>query len=151
MMQVRLTDGRRPVKLAATQSQDISPDMLSQEASMPTPLTPDEIDHRLAAELPGWSREGDTIRRVYETHGWKGSMLVAGAIAHLAEAAWHHPDLLVTYPRVEVRLTTHEAGGASERDFALARKIEEVVTWRPEPGGALEGTPDDPRFAYLKR
>ena len=49
------------------------------------------------------------------------------------------------------RLTSHDAGGVTERDLALARKIEEVVLWRPgDEDGPLSGTPDDPRFAYIK-
>jgi 4a-hydroxytetrahydrobiopterin dehydratase len=78
--------------------------------------------------------------------------MVANAIGHLAEAAWHHPDLAVSYGGVEVSLMTHDHKGITDRDFELARKIEEVVAWRPgRAGGALEGTPEgDPRFAYLK-
>lgn len=112
----------------------------------------DEIARRLAADLPLWRHEEGFLTRVYETHGWKGTLMAVNAIGHLAEAAWHHPDLRVSYPSVEVRLQTHDAGGITDRDFELARKIEEVVTWRPGlESGALEGTPeDDPRFAYIK-
>jgi 4a-hydroxytetrahydrobiopterin dehydratase len=53
--------------------------------------------------------------------------------------------------QVEVRLTNHDAKGITDKDFELAKKIEEVVHWRPgDLGGALEGTPSDPRFAYIK-
>jgi 4a-hydroxytetrahydrobiopterin dehydratase len=77
--------------------------------------------------------------------------MVANAIGHLAEAAWHHPDLLVTYPAVTVRLSTHDAGGVTDKDFALAHRIEAFVQWRPTAdGGPLEGTPDDPRFLYVR-
>ena len=76
--------------------------------------------------------------------------MVVNAIGHLAEAAWHHPDIALSWDRVEVALSTHDAGGISDRDFELARKIEDFIDWRPaRDGGALEGTPDDPRFAYL--
>ena len=108
------------------------------------------IRQRLAA-LPGWERTGDAIRRTYATHGWKGTLMVVTTIGHLAEAAWHHPDLRVGYGEVEVTLTSHDAGGITERDLAMARKIEEVVMWRPgDEDGPLSGTPDDPRFAYIK-
>ena len=109
------------------------------------------VDARLRAELPRWSRDGDCIRRSYRTAGWKASVLAVGAIAHLAEAAWHHPDLSVGYDHVEVRLSTHSAGGVTDKDFELAARIEQLLTWRPgqQPGSALEGTPDDARFAYL--
>lgn len=115
-------------------------------------LGPDEIATRLAAELPNWTCRDGCIRRTFATGGWKASLMVANTVGHLAEAAWHHPDLTVTYASVEVRLSTHSAPGITEKDFALARKIDEVLMWRPaaEPGGALEGTPDDARFVYLK-
>jgi 4a-hydroxytetrahydrobiopterin dehydratase len=74
-------------------------------------------------------------------------------VGHLAEAAWHHPDLAVSYAFVIVKLTNHNAKGVTEKDFALAKKIEEVVQWQPgkEAGAVLEGTPnDDARFKYLK-
>jgi len=73
-------------------------------------------------------------------------------VGHLAEAAWHHPDLTVSYAFVIVKLITHTAKGVTDKDFALAKKIEEVIQWQPgSEGGALEGTPnDDVRFKYLK-
>jgi 4a-hydroxytetrahydrobiopterin dehydratase len=114
-------------------------------------FTPAAVARRLARELPGWGYEAGFIVRVYETHGWKGTMMAANAVAHLAETAWHHPDLEASYPRLKVKLQTHEAGGITERDFALAKKIEEFVLWRPgAAGGPLEGTPADERYAYLK-
>jgi 4a-hydroxytetrahydrobiopterin dehydratase len=114
-------------------------------------LADDVVRERLERDLPHWSLEDGTIRRTYRTHSWKGALMVANTIGHLAEAAWHHPDLTVSWGRVGVSLSTHEAKGVTERDFLLARKIEDVVTWQPgRDGGALEGTPDDPRHRYLK-
>ena len=52
--------------------------------------------------------------------------MVTNAIGHLAEAAWHHPDILATFPRVEVRLKNHDAGGITDKDFELAKKIEDA-------------------------
>ena len=117
------------------------------------PVIPDDdIRGRLAAELPHWYLENGWIRRKYRTEGWKGTLMVVNTIGHLAEAAWHHPDLAVSYAFVIVKLTTHSSKGVTERDFALAKKIEEVVQWQPaREGGVLEGTPgDDPRFRYIK-
>src|SRR2546427_11513632 len=68
-------------------------------------------------------------------------MLVT-AIGYFAEAAYHHPDLAVTWGRVIVKLKNHAAGGVTDKDFELARKIEEVVLWRPAAGGALERSPE---------
>ena len=110
----------------------------------------DEVAARLADELPGWTLEGGWIRRKYKTTGWKATMMVVTTIGHIAEAAWHHPDLAVSYAFVTVKLMTHDAKGITEKDFALARQLDAVLLWRPEGGGALEGTPDDPRFKYIK-
>ncbi|MCC7276162.1 MAG: 4a-hydroxytetrahydrobiopterin dehydratase [Alphaproteobacteria bacterium] len=115
----------------------------------PPLLSPEDVDRRLDATLPRWRRDGGTIVRTYRTHGWKGTLMVVNAIGHLAEAAWHHPALAVGYDGVTVRLDTHESGGITERDMALATEIERVVTWRP--AAPLEGTPDDARHAYLRR
>ena len=110
-----------------------------------------EIAERLARDLPSWTFEDGWIKRTYKTHSWKGTLMVINAVGHLAEAAWHHPDLTASYAWVEVRLTTHSAKGITGKDLALAAKIEEVISWQPgTEGGALEGTPADPRFAYIK-
>ena len=109
-----------------------------------------QIKARLAKELPHWYYEGGWIRRKFRTHGWKGTLMVINAVGHLAEAAWHHPDITASYAWVEVRLMNHAAKGVTDKDFELARKIEDVVHWQPS-GGALEGTPEeDQRFAYIK-
>ncbi|HYE35146.1 4a-hydroxytetrahydrobiopterin dehydratase [Methylocaldum sp.] len=112
----------------------------------------EEIEERLKQELPHWYYENGWIRRKFRTHGWKASLMVVNTVGHLAEAAWHHPDLTVSYAFVIVKLATHTAKGVTDKDFALAKKIEEVVQWNAnaETGGILEGTPDDPRFRYLK-
>ncbi|MGA3064900.1 MAG: 4a-hydroxytetrahydrobiopterin dehydratase [Methylocystis sp.] len=111
-----------------------------------------EIAERLARDLPHWRYENGWIRRKFKTHSWKGTLMVINAVGHLAEAAWHHPDIAASYAWVEVKLMTHTAKGITDKDFELARKVEEVVGWRPgKQGGALEGTPEnDLRFAYLK-
>lgn len=113
--------------------------------------TEDEARVRLATELPFWRVEEGHLCRCYRTSGWKASLMVANAIGHLAEAAWHHPELCLAYGTVGVRLSTHKAGGLTDKDFALARKIEEVVHWEPaREGGALRGTPNhEPRFKYI--
>jgi 4a-hydroxytetrahydrobiopterin dehydratase len=110
----------------------------------------DEIAARLAEELPAWSYQDGWIRRKYKTSGWKGTLMVVNTVGHLAEAAWHHPDLTVSYAFVNVKLMNHAAKGITEKDFALAAKIEEVVMWRPGPDSPLDGTPDDQRFKYIK-
>ena len=110
-----------------------------------------EVTDRLLRDLPHWRLEGGWIRRKYKTHGWKGTLMVINAVGHLAEAAWHHPDITASYAWVEVRLQNHAAKGITDKDFELAGMIEAVVQWQPgKAGGALEGTPQaDQRFAYI--
>tara|TARA_R100000655_G_scaffold109478_1_gene164103 strand:- start:216 stop:602 length:387 start_codon:yes stop_codon:yes gene_type:complete len=111
-----------------------------------------EVEQRLKAELPNWYLENGWIRRKYKTSGWKSTLMVINTVGHLAEAAFHHPDLTASYAFVIVKLTNHAAKGITDKDFELARKIEEVVMWQPGliEGGALVGTPDDARFKYIK-
>jgi 4a-hydroxytetrahydrobiopterin dehydratase len=114
-------------------------------------LTDDIIRARLSDALPHWQLVDGAIERIYRTHGWKSTLMVVNTIGHLAEAAWHHPDIHASYPAVKVRLNTHDAGGITDKDFALAEKIEEVVMWRPgQSGGPLEGTPADPAYAHIR-
>jgi 4a-hydroxytetrahydrobiopterin dehydratase len=114
--------------------------------------TEEEIKARLADELPQWYYEDGWIRRKYKTSGWKSTLMVINTVGHLAEVAFHHPDLTVSYAFVIVKLVNHAAKGVTEKDFQLAKKIEEVIMWQPgkEEGSALEGTPDDPRFKYIR-
>ena len=101
----------------------------------------DEIRSRLE-ELPGWYYEDGWIRRQYKTDGWLTTLMLVNQIAYMAEAAYHHPDLSVTWAKVTVKLKTHSENGITDRDLQLARKIEETVLWRPAEGSALEGTPN---------
>ena len=111
-----------------------------------------EVRERLEKELPKWYLEDGWIRRKYKTEGWKGTLMVVNTVGHLAEAAWHHPDLTVSYAFVIVKLQSHDAKGITDRDFELAHRIEDVVHWQPgKAAGALSGTPnDDQRFRYIK-
>jgi 4a-hydroxytetrahydrobiopterin dehydratase len=111
----------------------------------------EEIKAKLAAELPGWYYEDGWIRRKYKTSGWKSTLMVVNTIGHLAEAAWHHPDLTVSYAFVIVKLVNHAAKGVTDKDFELARKFDEVILWQPgKEDTPFEGTPDDPRFKHVK-
>ena len=119
------------------------------ETVLPTYSDADIVD-RLSRELPHWTLEAGWIRRRIRTTGWKGTLMVVNTVGHLAEAAWHHPDLTVSYAFVIVKLMTHDAKGITDKDFELAQRIEDVVGWRPGAGSSLTGTPDDPRFKYIK-
>jgi 4a-hydroxytetrahydrobiopterin dehydratase len=111
-----------------------------------------EIKERLNSLLPHWRYDNGWLRRKYKTHSWKGTLMLINTVGHLSEAAWHHPDIAASYAWVEVKLMTHDAKGITDKDFELAKKIEEVICWRPgQENGALDGTPeDDQRFAYIK-
>ena len=98
-----------------------------------------QIAEKLQA-IPGWYFEDGWIRRQYKTDGWLTTLALVNTIGFLAEAAYHHPDLTVTWAKVWVKLQNHAAGGITDKDFQLARHIEDTVLWKG--GGALEGTPN---------
>ena len=84
-----------------------------------------EIDERLASSE--WRRDGDSIVRDVECGGFTSAMELANAVADAANAANHHPDILVHgYKHVRLTLSTHSAGGITENDFALAETIERI-------------------------
>ena len=114
--------------------------------------TDEEIETRLKAQLPNWYLEKGWIRRKYKTSGWKSTLMIINTVGHLAEAAWHHPDISASYAFVVVKLMNHAAKGVTDKDFELALKIEEVIMWQPGilEDSSLDGTPEDPRFKYIK-
>ena len=111
-----------------------------------------EIEAYLKQYLPHWWLEDGWIKRKFKTNSWKGTLMVINTVGHLAEAAWHHPDITASYAWVEVRLQNHAAKGITDKDFELAKMIEQVVQWQPgKDGKGLTGTPQgDQRFAYVK-
>ena len=76
------------------------------------------------ATVPGWTRNGDGIERQYKFGNFVEAFAFMARVALLAEKADHHPEWSNVYNRVDVRLTTHDAGGLSKRDFALAKAID---------------------------
>jgi 4a-hydroxytetrahydrobiopterin dehydratase len=89
-------------------------------------LSDAEIDERLAGGE--WRREGDSIVRDVECDGFTGAMALANAVAGAANAANHHPDILVhDYKHVRLTLSTHSAGAITQNDFALARTIDGLI------------------------
>ncbi len=89
-------------------------------------LTETEIA-RYLAEVPHWSRSGEEIRREFDLGGFGPAMAFANRVAAFAEEADHHPDILIQYSRVRLTLSTHDAGGLTEQDFALARRIDAAM------------------------
>ena len=74
--------------------------------------------------LPGWERHRSAIRRTFSFANFASAMAFVNRVAELAEAMNHHPDIDVRYSKVTLTLSTHDAGGLTGRDFALAGKIE---------------------------
>jgi 4a-hydroxytetrahydrobiopterin dehydratase len=89
------------------------------------PLLADpEIQRRLTA-LPGWSRQGNAIRRTFAFAGFPAAVAFVQRLVAPAEAMDHHPDVDVRYDKVIVTLSTHDSGGITENDLALAERIQE--------------------------
>jgi 4a-hydroxytetrahydrobiopterin dehydratase len=74
--------------------------------------------------VPGWERRGDGIERRYTFADFTQAFAFMTRVALLAEKADHHPEWSNVWNRVDIRLTTHDAGGLSARDFALAKAID---------------------------
>ncbi len=124
---------------------------MSSEKNPEKVYTDEQVIQYLQKHLPLWYLENGWIRRKYRTEGWKGTLMVINTVGHLAEAAWHHPDLAASYAFVIVKLKNHAAKGITDKDFELATKIEEVVHWQPAmQSESLTGTPSDQRFRYIK-
>jgi 4a-hydroxytetrahydrobiopterin dehydratase len=89
-------------------------------------LTDQQVTERLAS-VPGWTREGDSIVHVETLKDFAAAMLYVTAVAYLAEAANHHPDVLIQWNKVTLTLSTHSAGGLTGNDFALAGRINSLT------------------------
>ncbi len=97
------------------------------QKTQPTPLTPSQIDREIKQIANGWSLNGiGMLEKTYVSKGFLESIALVNAIALLAESSQHHPDLLILWNKVTVKLTTHDAGGISQKDFDLALKIDQL-------------------------
>ena len=90
-------------------------------------LLPEIERQSLLREIPGWSMREREIEREFQFSGFREVMGFANAIARLAEAQGHHPDLSLSYKKIGIRLTTHNAGGLSRNDFILAARINRAL------------------------
>jgi len=81
-------------------------------------------DDEIQAQLPdGWDRDGDEIVRTFEFDEYLDGIGFAAGAGGLAEDAFHHPEMAISWCEVEVRLTTHDAGGITEKDVDLADRL----------------------------
>ncbi|WP_254535580.1 4a-hydroxytetrahydrobiopterin dehydratase [Halomarina litorea] len=86
-------------------------------------LSDDEISERLP---DGWEREGDEIVRTYEFDSYLGGVGFAAGAGGVAQDAFHHPTITIGYKEVEVRLTSHEEGGVTDKDIDLAERFDDI-------------------------
>lgn len=102
-----------------------------------------ELATILPERLPRWHYTDGYIQRTFQTVNWRLTMMLANAIAFLAEAAWHHPELELRFKTLTVRLHTHDLQNAiTSRDLELALKIEELAHWLPSESDAPASRPD---------
>ena len=92
--------------------------------------------------LNAWYVEDGWIRRKFNTDGWPSTLMAVNAVGYVCEAAYHHADLSVTWGKLWVKLRNHAAGGITDKDFAVARQIEDTVLWRPADDSPLDGNPN---------
>ena len=81
---------------------------------------------RAMKSLPGWKRQGEAIEKTFDRGSFNGAIAFVNTLSQLAERADHHPDLDIRYRQVRVSLSTHDAGGLTQRDIDLARQVEAV-------------------------
>ena len=92
-------------------------------------LTPKQTAAALPT-VPAWKKRGQVITRTYQFKDFPAAIQFVNAVARLAEKAWHHPDLDIRWNKVTLALTTHDEGGLTEKDFALAAKFDQVASAR---------------------
>lgn len=88
-------------------------------------LSREDAETRVRA-LPGWTVEGDAIRKQFVLRGFPEAVAFVSRLVPGAEAADHHPDILINYKRVTLTYTTHSAGGLTAKDFDGAAMAERV-------------------------
>ncbi len=88
-------------------------------------LSESEIEREIAL-LKSWQREGNEIVKQYELKDFVHAMGFVNSVALLAEKANHHPDIDIRWNKVKLALSTHSAGGLTEKDFSLARQIDSL-------------------------
>ncbi len=85
-------------------------------------LSAEEVDDQLPAD---WDREGDEIVRTYEFDDYLTGVGFVRDIAEIADEEFHHPEIIIGFRSVEVRLTNHEAGGITEIDLEMAEQFDD--------------------------
>jgi 4a-hydroxytetrahydrobiopterin dehydratase len=89
---------------------------------MATKLSDADVQKRLAS-VKGWAVENGEITRTFELPSFPAALMFVSAVGYMAEAAGHHPDIVIKYRKVKLSLVTHDAGGLTDTDFALAEQV----------------------------
>jgi 4a-hydroxytetrahydrobiopterin dehydratase len=108
---------------------EVSADNLQSLKNFGAPPMPKLDDDQIAAALaavPQWTRQGDTVVRTFQFKGFPAAVKFVNAVAELAEQSWHHPDIDIRWNKVTLALTTHDAGGLTQKDFDLARQFDQL-------------------------
>lgn len=103
------------------------------------PMTDTQIETALEG-FPEWSLTGDAIQRTYQFKDFVEAMKFVNGVAGAAEAAQHHPDILVRWNKVTLTLSTHDAGGITQKDFDLASQCDKFVAVVPKAAAGKSKT-----------
>ena len=101
---------------------------------MPSKLSDLEIRRSLSS-LPGWSRRGEAVSKTYSFGRFADGIRFVDQVAEVADSMNHHPDIDIRYTKVTFTLSTHDAGGITQRDLDLAQKIEQAAGFGEKPVG----------------
>jgi 4a-hydroxytetrahydrobiopterin dehydratase len=93
---------------------------------MPVLLEPEAVQ-RLLGEVPDWRLDGNTIARTFQFENFSGAVDFVNKVAGESESMDHHPDIDIRWNKVKLTLATHSAGGLTDMDFTLARRIDRLV------------------------
>jgi len=85
----------------------------------------DEITDKMS-ELTGWTTEGNSIAKDFDFEGFRDAIEFVNKVAQIADSEDHYPEIIINYSYVRLVLVTHEAGGLTEKDFIVAKKIDEL-------------------------
>ncbi len=88
-------------------------------------LSSADVNSRLKT-VPGWKVETGELVRTFQFRDFRASMAFVNKLADLAEEAGHHPDIDIRYSNVRLALVTHDQGGITEKDFALAAQADKL-------------------------
>jgi 4a-hydroxytetrahydrobiopterin dehydratase len=90
-------------------------------------LTTKQVGVHLKA-VPNWSKRAQTIVRTFQFEGFLNAIDFVNRIAKKAQKSDHHPDIDIRFNKVTLKLTTHDEGGITEKDFSLARQCDEILS-----------------------